>query len=153
MRLQRESGHGQSIALALVTLVAVPIRYCVNGRYDDLANPDTDELIEIDIFLPDYNFAIEFHGEQHFHPTSFASVEDVSKQQKRDVTKASLLKTKRKALVVLTTADLSVAAVTKKLQGLIPLRNLDLYRRLVDYLNGVGEAYQRAAQRLAGPAT
>jgi hypothetical protein len=150
MRLKRPSGHGEAIALSLVTLAAEPAEYQANTKFSFLPSPDTGEMMEVDIWLPQYNLAVEYQGEQHFHTTPFASAEDVIKQQRRDAAKAAMLKDRGIKVVELTAADLSVTAVIKKLQGLVPLRNLRFYKRLVVYLNNVGRCYLRKAQRSQG---
>ena len=47
----------------------------------------------LDFFLPDYNIAIECHGEQHFKPINFfGGYESFLKYQKRDIIKYELCK-------------------------------------------------------------
>lgn len=147
MRLSRSGGHGEAIAMAMVRLVVESSECWANTRPGWLVNPETKELMEIDICFPEHRLAVEFNGPQHYHPTSFASAEDVAKQQNRDKVKAEILREKGFHLVVLTADDLSIDAVINKLQGLVPLRNLRWYGQLVDYLNYVGECYQRKARQ------
>ena len=141
-------GHGEAIAWAMVKLALEPVTCCANARPDFLLNPDTGELLELDIWIAEHKLAVEFNGAQHYRPTTFASEEEVAKQQQRDAMKAALLEKNKIALAVLTAADLSVEAVRQKLEGLAPLRDLSLFQPLVSFLNRVGRNYQRKAQRL-----
>jgi DNA-binding MarR family transcriptional regulator len=147
-RLKRPSGHGEAIAQAMVALVAAPADFSANTRLSFLSNPDTDEFLEVDMWFPEYNLAVEFNGRQHYAPTEFASAEDVAKQQERDKVKAALLKAKKITLVVLTAADLSIDAVIRKLQGLVPLRDLRWHQALASYLNRIGKYYQQKTKRM-----
>jgi len=142
MRLSREGGHGEAIAMAMVQLVIQPSECLANCRPDWLVNPETNELMELDIWFPAYKLAVEFNGPQHYQATPFASAEEVARQQKRDALKARILRKKGINLVVLTAEDLAVDVVVKKLQGLAPLRDLYWYRQLVEYLNYVGSCYR-----------
>jgi hypothetical protein len=149
MRLNRPSGHGESIALAMVMLAAKPTRCDAGVRSNTLPSPETGEMMEVDIMLPEHHLAIEYNGTQHYAPTPFASAEDIAKQKRRDAAKASLVKKNMDSkMLILQAADLCVATVVEKLKGLVPLRDLRLYQPLVDFLNYVGRCYQDKARRL-----
>lgn len=50
--------------------------------FKDLRNPKTGRKLRYDIFLPNYNVIIEFHGIQHFEPTRFSSKISEKKAEK-----------------------------------------------------------------------
>lgn len=57
------------------------------------ARPDWLGRQHLDIYLPDINFAIEFHGRQHFEPVDFFGGEKALKRSReRDSRKAALCK-------------------------------------------------------------
>lgn len=47
------------------------IRFDKERKFDWLINPLTKRNLRLDFYLPDYNIAIEYQGEQHFKPIDF----------------------------------------------------------------------------------
>lgn len=66
--------------------------------FDWLKNPQTNNRLEIDIWLPDLKIAIEYDGIQHFKPTRFGGITQKSAnrkfiyQKKLDLIKDELIK-------------------------------------------------------------
>jgi hypothetical protein len=144
-RLKRPRLKGEAIVQSMVE-VLVDSEYWVGGYPSYLRNPRTDELLQIDLYLPKYRIAIEFNGPQHYRPTVFASQEKVLLQKERDEAKARQLTAHGIILVVLTAADLSLKTIAAKLRELgVPLRDLSLYPTLVGYIENRAAAYRRKA--------
>jgi hypothetical protein len=99
--------------------------------------------MEIDLFIEENNLAVEYQGEQHFNPTSFASQEEVEKQKIRDSIKAKILKSRGINLVQVRVEDLSVGKMARKLRDLVTLRDLSGFNMIVEFLDHVGLRYQR----------
>ena len=60
------------------------ITYDVQKKYNDLVGVG-NKLLSYDFYLPNYNFLIEFQGEQHEHPIEhFGGVEKFKQQQEHD---------------------------------------------------------------------
>ena len=86
---------------------------------------------------------MEYQGEQHFNPTSFASQEEVDKQKIRDSIKAKILKSRGIDLVQARAVDLSVDKMARRLQEIVTLRDLSGFDMIVEFLDHVGLWYQR----------
>jgi DNA-binding transcriptional regulator YhcF (GntR family) len=116
---------GEVIAQTMVELLADTDIY-VNGFYSFLRNPATSELLQLDIFLPDFNLAIEYNGRYHAEP----------EQKKRDRVKAEKLDIRGSALYVLTVFDLSLERISALLKAAgVPLRDISRYPSFVRYLS------------------
>ena len=68
------------------------IIYIKEKAFQDCRFSDTNGLARFDFYLPDYNTIIEFDGEQHFHQTSFYTIEEFNLIQKRDIEKTNYCK-------------------------------------------------------------
>jgi hypothetical protein len=146
-RIQRqldvEDNYGETICREMVLLLVNPKEYTVNPRPSWLTNPDTGMIMEIDLFIEENNLAVEYQGEQHFNPTSFASQEEVDKQKIRDSIKAKILKSRGIDLVQARAVDLSVDKMARRLQEIVTLRDLSGFDMIVEFLDHVGLWYQR----------
>jgi hypothetical protein len=142
-QLDVEDNYGETICREMVLLLVDPAEYTVHSRPSWLTNPDTGMIMEIDLFIEENNLAVEYQGEQHFNPTSFASQEEVEKQKIRDSIKAKIVKARGINLVQVRTEDLSVDKMAKKLQDFVALRNLSGLDMIVEFLDHVGLRYQR----------
>jgi hypothetical protein len=142
-QLDVEDNYGETICREMVLLLVDPVEYTVHSRPSWLTNPDTGMIMEIDLYIEENNLAVEYQGEQHFNPTSFASQEEVEKQIIRDNIKAEILKSRGINLVQARTEDLSIGKMAKKLRGLVTLRDLSGFDMIVEFLDHVGLRYQR----------
>jgi hypothetical protein len=142
-QLDVEDNYGETICREIALLLVDPAEYTVHSRPSWLTNPNTGMIMELDLFIEENDLAVEYQGEQHFNPTSFASQEEVEKQKIRDSIKAEILKSRGISLVQVRTEDLSVGKMAKKLRGLAPLRDLGGFDMIVEFLDHVGLRYQR----------
>ena len=142
-QLDVEDNYGETICREMVLLLVNPKEYTVNPRPSWLTNPHTGMIMEIDLFIEENNLAVEYQGEQHFNPTSFASQEEVDKQKVRDNIKAKILKSRVSDWVQVTVEDLSVDKMERRLKDLVTLRNLNGFDMIVEFLDHVGLRYQR----------
>ena len=142
-KIQRQLDVEDTICREMVLLLVNPKEYTVNPRPSWLTNPDTGMIMEIDLFIEENNLAVEYQGEQHFNPTSFASQEEVDKQKIRDSIKAKIMKSRGIDLVQVRAVDLSVGKMARKLQDLVSLRDLNGFDMIVEFLDHVGLWYQR----------
>ncbi len=91
-RFKRAPYRGQEIVVAMTTFLLEPVKYQVDTGLSILPNPETNLLLRVDLYIEQYNLAIEFQGAQHSHPTDFSTAAEVAQQQKRDAIKAQLLR-------------------------------------------------------------
>lgn len=52
-------------------LISKNINFIKEHKFEWLINPITEQNLRLDFYLPDYNIAIEYQGEQHFKPIDF----------------------------------------------------------------------------------
>lgn len=147
-RIDTYRNHGEAIAREMAIFPLQQASFQVGARQSWLTNPKTGALMETDLYVHDYRFAMEFHGEQHFHETEFASAEAVARQQARDAEKERIMRELKMKFLVLTAEDLSLKVVREKLIELdLPLRDLEGLEPIISFLDGLGRDYRRQAQR------
>ena len=63
---------------------------------------NTDALLKFDFYLPDFNIAIEYQGEQHYEPVSiFGGEEGFKRQQRSDALKKTLCEENDVKLIII----------------------------------------------------
>src|SRR5690606_20499667 len=146
-RLQRSQFAGQALMQEYLTLIVDSKEYVEDGATGFLVNPRTQQLLQFDRFYPLHRVAFEFNGRQHYEPTELYSKEQVAAQRERDRTKHAICKARRITLVVVHAEDLSLEGMRRKVEGLLPLRDLGSFDRTIRYLEDVARRYRRAAAR------
>jgi predicted transcriptional regulator len=138
---------GEAIGREIVLFLLQQADFEVNPRPSWLTSHTTGALLEIDLYIPKFELAMEFQGEQHYNETDFSTPEEVTKQQARDAEKAKLLEEHHTKLLVLKDEDLFIDKIKLKLFGLAPLRDLEGLEPIQYYLDGLGHQYQKKAMR------
>lgn len=150
LRLREAKYRGEAIMQEFLSMLVDSDEFEENARPGFLINPYTGERMEFDRYYPP-RVAFEFNGDQHFGPTQwFPSEVKAWKQQGRDYIKLAICAQRGITLVTVTGDELSMEALTAKIDGLLPLRNLVGKELLIDLLEEAGSAYRRERQRQIG---
>lgn len=135
-RLRLHEFRGEALMRELLSLIVDSLDYTDNASPDFLINPYTDQRMEFDRYYPP-RVAFEYQGEQHFGPTKkYPDPVEAGRLQGRDMIKELICIRKGITLLQVVRADLSVAAMLRKVEGLLPLRDLDRHQPLLNYLEG-----------------
>lgn len=146
-RLDEASFVGEALMREYLSLIGDSDEYDDNATPGFLVNPFTGEEMQFDRYYQP-RVAFEFNGPQHYGPTARYSKEaDIRKQQGRDYIKIGISATRGIRLVVVHPEDLTLEVMRQKVDGLLPLRNLDGHEPLIAYLESVSRAYRRKARQ------
>jgi hypothetical protein len=147
LRLEEANFSAEAIMKEILRLVVADRYYINNARPSYLRNPYTGQELEIDCyFAPDVG--VEYNGAQHYRTTErFHSETKLLRQVARDAMKAAICQQAGVTLITIREEDLTVAAITEKVRGMLPLRNLQAHGPLVEYLNKVCRTYRESAER------
>lgn len=146
-RLEASPFVGEALMREYLSLLIDSDEYDDNASPGYLVNPLTGEEMQFDRYYPPH-VAFEYNGPQHYAPTDrYASEVDVRKQQARDYIKLGISSARGIQLVVVHAADLSLAAMRAKVEGLLPLRDLHGHAPLIGYLESVSRSYRRKARQ------
>ena len=145
-RLETSLYLGEALMRSFLSLIA-DTQECEDGaRPEFLVNPATGERMELDRYYPVHRVAFEFNGKQHYTATGPFTKEEVAAQQKRDRLKRRICAERSVELVPVHAQDLSLAGMLKKVEALLPRRNLRGFKRTIRFLNGCGLRYRAAAE-------
>lgn len=146
-RLNRAPYLGEALMREYLTLIVDSDEYDDDASPGFLINPYTGEELQFDRYYPP-GVAFEFQGPQHYGPTDlYAEEADIRKQQARDYIKRGISASRGIHLAVVHPEDLTLAGMCQKVQGLLPLRQLDGHELAIAYLEQVSRAYRRKARR------
>lgn len=87
----RKISHGEEKIIQ--TLNNSNIKYYCQYSFNDCINPDTGRVLRFDFFLPEYNYCIEYDGQQHFlkyvqdYGSGWNNVDTYRQCHKRDLIK------------------------------------------------------------------
>lgn len=123
-RLRRETFRGEGFLKEILNLIVAGAVFQDNARPNFLVNPLTGERLEFDRWYPEHGVAVEFNGSQHYTPSDKFSAEEVNKQIARDLMKQSLARMHNIKLIVVRPHELSLATLSEKLHGILPLRTV-----------------------------
>jgi len=137
---------GEETSKRFVDWIAAPSVLLVhNSRPAFLGSPRKEKNLELDIFAPDYLWALEHQGYQHYGPSShYPDTKEFVEQHKRDVRKAYLCKKSGVRLSEVSVLDLSLAGMLAAIPADIPRRTFDPKGPYLQMLEQVGK-------ELAGP--
>ena len=122
--------------------------YVDNARPPFLQNPITGELMELDRFMPSLNAGVEHHGPQHFAPTNaFSDTTQFNERRARDLMKRSLCEENNIRLIVITTEDLSLDGILRKLPKDFPIRRVDADGPYIKALENLSAEYRAGLTR------
>lgn len=107
-------------------IVAPDVQLILHARPDFLRNKDTGQNLEYDIFAPDYKWATEYHGDQHYGVTTrYPDKDEYIDQIKRDRMKIHLSDSNGIRLSVVNNRNLNLDGILKVIPKDIPLRVFD----------------------------
>jgi len=117
--------------------------YADNVRPGFLENPASGENLEFDRWYF-CGVAFEFNGPQHYGPTErYPDPERARQAMARDALKRELAEKRGIKVVVIRPEDLSYDGIGRKINGLLPLRDVLRDDPRVAYLTKLSVAYQR----------
>lgn len=140
--LEKAEHKGEALMKEFLSLIIASDHYMDNVKPGFLRNVNTDHLMEIDRYYPNI-VAFEFNGSQHYYPSELYSAEKVEEQKVRDKQKRQLCDEERIKLIVVHPEDLTVSGLLSKIGNLLPLRNLQGGKWLVDYLERCSARYRK----------
>lgn len=149
-RMEECDYRGEAIMREFLSLIVDSDEYQDNARPVWLVYPLTGEPLELDRYYYVHKVAFEFQGSQHYGPTErFPDERKACEQRTRDLVKAALCNERKDEvrLITLTGADLSVDAIRRKVEGLLPLRDLTGHELLLSYLETAGRGYRRSMEK------
>ena len=118
---------GEAVSRALADWIVTPsVKLVFGARPSFLINANTGQNMELDIYAPEHNWAIEYNGDQHFGPTSqYPGDRQFVDRYRRDIQKARLCKQNNIRLTTLTRDDLSLEKMLETMPSDIPRRAVD----------------------------
>jgi len=120
-------------------VIAPTVRLIYDSRPPFLVNPETEKRLEFDIFAPDYAWATEYMGDQHFSTTElYPDKNQLRERQKRDLMKVGLCNNNNIRLSVICKRDLTLGKILAAIPPDIPRRCFDPKGPFVQMLEKVG---------------
>lgn len=114
--MEQETSYGQQLCRRYIEL-------CTEARFIENFRPDWLFGMELDFFFPEYNAAIEFNGDQHYHATALAS--NPMAQRIRDKRKREICKQRGINLVSIKAIDLIQHSMRRRIsQAKLPMLKL-----------------------------
>lgn len=148
LRLERETYIGEAVLKELLNVEVATDQFQDNARPGFLVNPLTGERLEFDRWYYKHGVAIEFNGPQHYQTTgAFPDPEQVRSQRLRDLVKHALAREHQVTIVVIRPEELTFEHLRRKLEGLVPLREVRKEDPVIRYLTGLCNAYVRKVRR------
>lgn len=131
---------GERTTIAFVDWIVAPdVRLLFGPRPSSLQNPDTGQNMEYDIFAPDWSWATEYQGDQHFGPTQqYPGEKQFIERFRRDLMKANLSKQNHVRLSLVTKHDLTLDRILETLPSDVPRRAFDTGGPFVQMLEKAG---------------
>lgn len=116
----------ETTALFLEWMVAPRVILIRHARPDFLRNIETGQNLEYDIYVPEFYWAIEYHGDQHFGPTQrYQGDRAFVERYKRDLRKAHLSKDNNIRLSVVHNRVLTLGGILEVIPDDVPRRVFD----------------------------
>jgi len=143
-RLQRAQYLGEALMREFITLLVDCDEFEDDASPGFLVNPYTNEEMQFDRFYPP-SVAFEFNGPQHYGPTRlFPDADEARHQQARDLIKLGICAVRGIRLVTIHADDLTLEAMVRKIEDLLPLRCLDGMEEFIAYLEVRSAQYRRS---------
>ena len=119
--------QGEAVSQSFVIWIIAPmVRIFLNVRPSALCNKATGQNLELDIWVPDHNWAEEYQGDQHFGPTDqYKGTQDFIDRFRRDRLKAELCKQHGIRLSHVTKRDLTLGKMLEAIPEDVPRRSFD----------------------------
>lgn len=133
--------QGEATAQWFVAWILAPsVRILFNVRPPVLQNKATGQNLELDIWVPDHNWAEEYQGDQHFGPTEhYKGHQEFIERYRRDRLKAELCKENGIRLSQVTKHDLTLRKMLETIPEDIPRRTFDPDGPYIKMLERLGQ--------------
>jgi hypothetical protein len=133
--------RGEAVAKAAVSWIVAPgVKVLFNVRLPNMKSSTTNQNLEFDIYIVEWKWAGEYHGDQHFSPTKlFSNLDDFVKRVQRDREKVVLSKRNNIRLSVITKEDLTLAKIDAMIPQEIPRRSYDPEGPVAQMLEELGK--------------
>ena len=133
--------RGEETAKTFVDWIIAPtVGLVFDARPDILNNRETGQNLEYDIFAPDFAWALEYQGDQHFGPTpQYPSEKQFIERHKRDLLKVHLSRQNNVRLSAVSKLDLTLDRMLSAIPADIPRRAFDQKGPFVQMLEKVGK--------------
>ncbi|MDF2628175.1 MAG: hypothetical protein K0R39_2006 [Symbiobacteriaceae bacterium] len=145
-RLERAENYGEQLMREYLSLLVDSMNFEDEAEPGFLVNPRTDERLRFDRFYPP-GVAWEFNGPQHYRATERFTEAEVARQKERDYIKLGICFREGVTVVEVRPQDLSLAVMRAKVGSLLPVRSLDGFELVVDWLENESRTYQRRVAR------
>ncbi len=145
-RLERAEFLGEALMREYLSLLVDSDQFEDDAAPGFLVNPLTEERLQFDRYYPP-DVAFEFNGPQHYHATERFTAQDAAKQRARDLIKLGICVEKGIKLIVVHAEDLTLEAMRRKVEGILPLRGLEGREELAEFLEENSRPYRRWARR------
>lgn len=141
-RIEVSHFKGEETTRAFVDWIVAPtVRLVFCARPSFLRNPDTKQSLEYDIYAPEWLWALEHQGDQHFGPTKlYPGDKEFVDRFKRDLLKADLSKQHNIRLSTITKQDLTLERMIDVIPCDIPKRTFDQRGPFVQMLEQLGKS-------------
>lgn len=118
---------GEATTVTFIEWIVAPtVRLLIHARPDFLRNKETNQNLEYDIYAPAYAWATEYHGDQHFGPTTrYPSKDAFIERHKRDLLKLHLSDANGIRLSVVHNQLLTLDGILGVIPIDVPLRAID----------------------------
>jgi hypothetical protein len=141
--LESADFKGEALMKEWLSLRVASKDYADNVRPGFLENPQSGENLEFDRWYF-CGVAFEFNGRQHYGPTEkYPDVDRARQAMVRDATKRALSQERGIKVVIVRPEDLSYDGIGRKIEGLLPLREVPRDDPRLVFLTRLSTAYQR----------
>ena len=140
-RLIRQTSFvGEGVSNRFVDWIVAPTVHLVyNARPSYLKNRKTGQRMEFDLLAPDYAWALEHQGDEHFGPTTwYPGDKEFAERHKRDLQKAETARKNRIRLSTVSCLDLTLETMQAKIPSDIPRRQFDPKGPYIQMLERLG---------------
>lgn len=146
-RIESSTFKGEAIAREWVIRLVVGRTYQINAQPLFLVNPLTSQPLHYDLYFPP-DVAFEFNGPQHYGPTEkFPDAQAAAMRKVLDTLKLGLSVQHGVRLVIIRPEDLTLERMRAKIEGLLPLREVEEDDPVIQHLTKVSNAYIKQCRR------
>lgn len=146
-RIDRAAHKGEALMREWLNLIVDSQDHSDEANPGFLRNPVTGETLKYDRWYP-VGVAFEFNGPQHYGPTdAFPDPDKVRLIMARDYIKIGISQENGIRLVVVRPEDLTFKRMCKKVEGLLPLRQVRPDDPVLSYLTKVSFKYMGSARK------
>ena len=149
-RIDRAPHKGEALMREWLNLIVDSHEHSDDANPGFLRNPLTGETLRYDRWYP-VGVAFEFNGPQHYGPTeTFPDPDEARLTMARDYIKMGISQEKGVRVVIVRPEDLTLKRMRKKVEGLLPLREVRPDDPVLSYLTKISFSYMGKAREDEG---